>query len=343
LWIEMMDSDGAPVEADRRDATTSKRVLVTGATGFVGANVARRLLDDGHDVHVVVRSDRNAWRIADIQTDLVIHEGSLTDRETAARIIAAVRPEWVFHLAAHGAYSWERDIEAMVATNVAATFGFVQACLDFGVDCFVNTGSSSEYGLKDHPPQESEGIAPNSPYAVTKAAATLFCGYLARERGIPAPTLRLYSAYGPWEEPKRFVPTLLVAAMEGRLPPLVDPDVARDFVYVDDVVDAYLLAASRPHADPGAIYNVGTGVQTTIAQLVDTVREMLPIDAAPEWGSMPNRAWDTTTWVADPRKIARDLGWRPRVDVSAGMARTLAWLQSDPALVVTYRSLASLP
>jgi dolichol-phosphate mannosyltransferase len=339
----MMDASGAPVHTDRCGPTPSKRVLVTGATGFVGANLARRLLHDGHDLHVVLRSDRNTWRIADIRADVAVHQGSLDDGATIARIVAAARPEWVFHLAAHGAYSWERDVDSMVATNVAATFGFVRTCLDFGVECFVNTGSSSEYGLKDHPPEESEGIAPNSPYAVTKAAATLFCGYLARERGVPAPTLRLYSTYGPWEEPKRLVPALLVAAMAGRLPPLVDPNVARDFVYVDDVVDAYLRAASRPHADPGAVYNVGTGVQTTIAQLVAIVREMLPIEAAPDWGSMPNRAWDTTTWVADPRKIAADLEWRPRVDVRDGLARTLRWLQSDPSLLPTYRSLASSP
>jgi UDP-glucose 4-epimerase len=332
----MMDSDGALVEADR-GATASKRVLVTGATGFVGANLARRLLHDGHDVHVVVRSDRNTWRIADIRGDLSVHAGSLADRDVVARVLAAARPEWVFHLAAHGAYSWERDTDAMLETNVTATFGFVRACLDVGVDCFVNTGSSSEYGLKDHPPQESEGIMPNSSYAVTKAAATLYCGYLARERGIPAPTLRLYSAYGPWEEPKRLVPTLLVAALEGRLPPLVDPDVARDFVYVDDVVEAYVLAASRPHADPGAIYNVGTGVQTTIEQLVATVRKMLPIEATPQWGSMENRAWDTTTWVADSRKLRTELGWTPRYDVPAGLAATLDWFRNHPERLEHYR------
>ena len=343
IWIEMTKPDGALADPSHRGASSPRRVLVTGATGFVGANLARRLVLEGHDVHIVVRSGRNLWRLAGTEGDLTVHDGSLADRDAVQRIIAEARPEWVFHLAAHGAYSWERDIEAMVATNVVATFAFVQACFDVGIDCFVNTGSSSEYGLKTHPPEESEGIAPNSPYAVTKAAATLFCGYLARERGIPAPTLRLYSAYGPWEEPKRLIPTLLAAADAGQLPPLVDPTIARDFVYVDDVVDAYLLAASRPHTDPGAIYNVGTGVQTTIEQLVTIVRDMLPIVAEPQWGSMPNRAWDTTAWVADPRHIERELGWQPRVDVRSGLGETLAWLRRDPARLPMYRKLAAAP
>ena len=126
--------------------------------------------------------------------------------------------------------------------------------------------SSSEYGLKDHAPHEDEPLEPNSPYAAAKAEATAH----ALERG--AVVLRLYSAYGPWEEPSRFVPTLLAHALAGRLPPLVSPDVARDFVHVDDVCAAFVLGAGAP---AGRVYNVGSGRQTTVAEVVELARRLL--------------------------------------------------------------------
>ena len=178
-----------------------KRVLLTGGTGFVGANLARRLVRDGHELHLLVRSACQPWRIADIRTDLRLHELHLHDAETVARVVAQIRPDWVFHLAVHGAYSWQTELEQMVRTNIQGTMSLVSACLKTGFAAFVNAGSSSEYGLKDHAPAESEPLEPNSHYAVTKAAATLFCRYTAQSQRVHLPTLRLYSVFGPYEDP----------------------------------------------------------------------------------------------------------------------------------------------
>ncbi len=147
------------------------------------------------------------------------------------------------------------------------------------------------------------------------------------------PTLRLYSAYGPYEEPSRLVPTLIREGLRGRLPVLVDPSVARDFVYVDDVVDAFLAAAARSSRDdPGAVYNVGTGRQTTVQEAVEVARRMLDVAVEPQWGTMPNRLWDTSVWVADNRKICAELGWRPRHTFEEGFRKTVAWFAQNPAL-----------
>jgi dolichol-phosphate mannosyltransferase len=113
--------------------------------------------------------------------------------------------------------------------------------------------------------------------------------------------------------------------LRGELPPLVSPDIARDFVYVEDVCRAYVLAASTPRPEQGAVYNVGTGVQTTMAEVVDLARNALGIEAKPEWSSMADRQWDARTWVADSRKIKRELGWRPQCDFAEGFRRTAEW------------------
>lgn len=305
------------------------RVLITGAAGFIGANLVRRMLHDGREIHVTIVDRRADWRLADLAGDLRCHIVDLRDPQAIATVVEHVKPRWVFHLAAHGAYSWQNDTRRILETNFFGTVNLLEACAAVGVERFINTGSSSEYGFKDHAAAEDTFLEPNSHYAVAKASATLFCRYVAQSRKFPAVTLRLYSVYGPYEEPNRLMPSLAVHGLAGQYPPLVDPRVARDYVYVDDVVDAYCLAAERDH-EPGSVYNVGAGVQTTLAEVVAIAREVFDLRDEPPWGSMSNRSWDTTTWKSDCRKIQQSLGWRPRHTLETGFRRLVEWFREDP-------------
>ncbi|HEX8143154.1 MAG TPA: SDR family NAD(P)-dependent oxidoreductase [Pyrinomonadaceae bacterium] len=310
-----------------------KRAIITGATGFVGANLARRLLSDGQEVHLLVRPSHSSWRIDSIRRQVQLHEVALEDSEALTQTVARIRPDWIFHLAAHGAYPSQTDLRRMIQTNLTGTINLVEACLKTGFEAFVNTGSSSEYGFKDHAPSEDEALEPNSHYGVTKASATLFCRYTAESRALHLPTLRLYSVYGPYEEPTRLVPRLITHGFRNELPPLVNPSIARDYVYVDDVTEAYILAAKRAGQQPhGAVYNVGTGIQTSLAEAVETARRVLLVECEPRWATMPERAWDTSTWVADNRRIKEALGWRPTYTFEQGFRRTVEWLRASPAL-----------
>ena len=140
-------------------------------------------------------------------------------------------------------------------------------------------------------------MEPNSHYAVAKASGTLYCRYAAQRHNVHVPTLRLYWVYGPYEEPTRLIPTLIARGIHGELPPLVNPDTARDYVYTEDVVDAYVRAVTVRTPEAGPIYNVGTGVQTPLRAVVEVAREVLAILPA-RWGTMPGRIWDTAVWVA---------------------------------------------
>jgi nucleoside-diphosphate-sugar epimerase len=315
------------------------RALVTGAAGFVGAVLARRLVRDGHEVHALVRPGSDLWRLKDLEA--AIDEVDLAEEAAISGLVGRIRPEWIFHLAAHGAHPSQTDFRAMARTNVLGTIHLVGSCIRAGFEALVNTGSSSEYGFTDHAPSEDEEPRPSSDYAVTKLTATLYCRAAAARSGLSIPTLRLYSVYGPFEEPSRFVPQLAVRGLEKKLPPLVSPDVARDFVFVDDVVEAYLAAASRRGGGPGAVYNVGTGRQTTIQEAVEIARRVLSIDSVPEWGTMPNRIWDTSVWIADPAKIGRDLGWKPRTTFEEGFTRFVRWLSENPDRLRFYRDRAA--
>lgn len=309
-----------------------KRVVITGAGGFIGANLARRLSSEGHEVHLWARPAQDLWRIESILASARLQEIDLGEAEQVRRAIRDIHPEWIFHLAAHGAYPSQTSVHEMVRTNITGTLNLVDACLQSGFETFVNTGSSSEYGWKDHPPTETERLDPNSYYAWSKASATAYCRYTAELHAVRIPTLRLYSVYGPYEEPTRFIPTLIERGRKGQLPPLVNPDIARDYVHVDDVTEAYILAATRPVEEWGAIFNVGTGIQTTIREVVELARRVLDIPALPAWGSMPNRQWDTVAWVADNEKIRRELGWNARLSFEGGFARTVEWFRQHSEL-----------
>lgn len=320
-----------------------KRVLVTGATGFIGANLARRLVLDKHDVHLLVRPADARWRIDPIADKVHLHEVTLHDQQRVEEIVKAIDPQWVFHLAAYGSYSSQRDVQTIVATNYNGTVNLVEACLQTGFEAFVNAGSSSEYGHKDHAPSELELTEPNSHYAATKAAATLYCRFTAQQTDRRLSTLRLYSVFGPWEDPTRLLPTLMIYGMRGDLPPLVAPTIARDYIYVDDAVDAFILSAQTPTDDPGAVFNVGSGTQTSLDQLVQLVREQLNVHAEPEWGSMPDRDWDTDVWVSDPTGIRAALGWKPAHDLEDGLREFATWIKSDEEFQRHYATSRALP
>jgi nucleoside-diphosphate-sugar epimerase len=306
------------------------RSLVTGAGGFVGANLVRRLLRDGHEVHATCRPHGEHERLSGLSS-LVVHDVDLARPGSAEALVGEVSPGWIFHLSAHGAYSWQTDAHQICAANLVSTIELADAAERQGVLAFIHTGSSSEYGFTDHAPDEHERPEPNSTYAVAKTAATMYCCHRARSGSLPALTFRLYSVYGSLEDPRRLVVTLLRHGLEGRWPPLVAPETARDFVYVGDVCEALILGAEQAREHAGAIYNVGSGHQTTLRELVACVRDQLDIRAEPEWGTHEQRTWDTDVWCASTERIARDLGWSATTELEQGLAQTVSWLQATDA------------
>ena len=311
---------------------TCIRVLVTGAGGFIGANLVRRLIEDGHEVIAVSRPGAPRWRLDGISGDMRILELDLCDSHAIQQAVGTARPIWIFHLAAHGAYSRQTDVETMVRVNIGATAALLAAARQVEAEAFIHAGSSSEYGLKPHAPREDAWLEPNSVYAVTKAAGSHLTA-LARAQGLPAATLRLYSIYGPWEDPGRLVPALVREGFRGELPPLVAPHTARDFVYVGDCCDALVRAASHgAPSGPGAILNIGSGRQTRLDELVEIARHVLDVRAHPQWGSMDQRKWDTSVWVSDPRAAFEHLNWKASTSLGEGLTRTSTWLRAHPAL-----------
>ncbi len=302
---------------------SQERFFLTGGTGFVGACLARRLAEAGAEVYLLVRESADRGRLEGIEDKLTFHVGDLTGTALES-IVKAIQPTVIYHLAVHGAYSFQTDADETIRTNVFGTWNLLKACASIDYKVFVNAGSSSEYGSKPHAMRETDVLEPNSYYAVAKSAQTLVCRHTARLEQRPINTFRLFSVYGPYEEPSRLVPTVVRHCLEGRALEMVSPGTARDFVYVDDVVDAF-LRIDKLGSLCGEVLNIGTGLQSTVKDIVEAAVAAAGNAPPVRWGAMDARPWDTETWVADCTKTRRLLEWAATTQLPEGIAKTAAW------------------
>ncbi|MGO9241390.1 MAG: NAD-dependent epimerase/dehydratase family protein [Bryobacteraceae bacterium] len=308
---------------------STERFFITGATGFVGAALARRLAALGCEVHALVRPGALKWRLAGVEDRIRFHTGDLTDAAALRGMVNAIEPSVIYHLAVHGAYPHQTDADQVILTNVFGTWNLLKACAEVDYRLFVNTGSSSEYGAKQFAMRETDLPEPSSYYAVAKCAQTLVCAHTARAEQRPICTFRLFSAYGPYEAPTRLIPTLVTRCLRGEELDMVTPDTARDFIYVDDVVDAF-LQIGQLSLQRGETFNIGTGTQSTMRDVVRAVMEAAGSRAKVNWGRLPRRPWDSETWVADPSKARQILRWHAATGLGEGIRRTVEWCQENP-------------
>jgi nucleoside-diphosphate-sugar epimerase len=303
-----------------------ERVLITGGAGFVGACAVRELVRRGHAVSVLLRDPDKAWRLSDVLDACRVHEGDLRDRSAVRSCLHAARPDVVLHLATYGAYEQQADADAILDTNIFGTQHLLAAAAEAKTSLFVQTGSSSEYGFKSQTMHESDRLEPNSVYAVAKAAQT-HLGQLHSRRGtMPVVSLRLFSVFGPLEEPTRLIPSLLRNARAQAPLHLAAPETARDFVFIDDVLDALLDFAKLRDAG-GEVINIGSGRETKLREVVAEVQRLFPGRSEVRWGAFPARHWDTAHWSGDVSKAQRLLGWTPRHTLAQGLAKMAEWMR----------------
>lgn len=324
-------------EAAKRIGAVPGPVLVHGANGFIGSIVLARLLEAGVRATGTV-SAGPGWRLKALGIEAIRRTARVADLEAA---LDETRPRTVLNLAAHGAYPDQTDLRPMVEVNLLQTEVLARWCLENDA-VLVHAGSSSEYGENAGDADESTLPAPNSRYAVTKLAATNLIGDLARGSGLRATTLRLFSVYGPLEAPTRLIPTLVREGSAGRLPSFSPAGVSRDFVFIDDVVSAFVEAAIRLASgqDIPPVINISTGMGTTMAEVARAARSVFRIDAEPVFAA-PLRDWDLVDWSGRNAVAQTALGWRPEVDFTEGLVRTRDWYAQRPDADMLLRSTAS--
>lgn len=319
-----------------------ERILVTGGTGLLGANLLRRLLALGGRPFVFVRDPARIQRIAEIETDFECLQGDISDAASIGKAVEFARPGVVFHLAS--SFFNPPTLPASAHMNIIA-MGLLHLCealawipppkqdapvrLVIAGSCAVYAGGSAL--------REDAKIDPGSMLGVAKAAAGMISQFYARHHGIEAVELRLFTPYGPWEAARRLVPDVILSALDGRDVGIGHGGQQRDFIYIDDVVDALLLAAEAPMREPALALNIGSGVGRPIRDVAERILGLMGNPVQLNIGTKPPRPDEIWEISADISAAARHLGWRPKVGFDEGLRRSIDWIRENRALAQTLR------
>ena len=301
-----------------------KPILITGASGFIGSNLTRHLLKRKFSLNIIIKKNSDTWRLKDILDKLNVFYADLSEKKKIKDIIKKIKPKTIFHLAAHGAYSDQKEPEKIKKTIFDSTINLINECKKYNFNSFINTGSSSEYGFKNKSMKESDILKPNSYYSVFKSASTLFCQFESINSNFHITTIRPFHVYGPFERQSRLIPTLINNMIKKKKVKLVSPNISRDLIYISDLIEFYLLIA-KENKLRGEIFNLGSGKKTTIKEIYNNLSKITNYDVKNKWGSMKNRYWDQTTWYADNSYVKKKFNWSPKVTLKQGLEEMVKW------------------
>ncbi len=305
--------------------------VVTGGAGFIGSNIVARLVSDGEDVRVV--DDFSTGRpenLAEFADRIELLEGSICDEGLLARAFDGA--DYVLHQAALA--SVQRSVENPLASNEANVEGTVKvltAARDAGVKRVVYASSSSVYGdTPELPKREDMKTDPLSPYAVSKLAGEHYCRVFNDLFEIETVSLRYFNVFGPRQDPESqyaaVIPIFVQRLLAGEAPQVFgDGEQSRDFTYVENAVEANLLAATAEGAG-GAVCNVGCGRRYTLNELLDSLRGLIASNVGAEY--LEERPGDVRHSLAEIEEARARLGYEPLVDFEEGLRRTVEWYRA---------------
>ena len=313
--------------------STSGPVLLTGASGFLGSHLVRRLLAEEREVHALARPESAFTRLADVSSRVTRWCGDITDAVAVARACRESRAEVVFHCAGDTsarkfAGDWSAVDRAM-RVNLHGTLAMLQGASQHGsrVATLVRIGGLEEYGTAPTPWSEAMREEPSSPYSASQVAATYACQALQPQLPFAVVTLRPALIYGPGQSTDFLIPALITALLRGERFAMTDGRQHRDLLYVDDFVEAALRAGANDNLR-GAVINISSGWEWQVVKVVHQIAALLDAEVLLDIGARPPRAGELQHLVARNELAAELLDWRPTVGLDEGLRRTVAWYRA---------------
>jgi nucleoside-diphosphate-sugar epimerase len=303
------------------------RSLVTGASGHLGAALVRTLLERGHEVSALVPPGSELRQLAPLASRVRIIFGDLSDLHSSADEIIDAAPQVVYHLAWFGVTAEHRNDPNQVTINVAGTMALYDIAKTAGCECFVGVGSQAEYGPYDGVLSEDTPTRPVTAYGVCKLCCGLLLQKLCELSKTRCVWVRLLASYGPGDDPRRMIPSVISTLLSGQIPALTMGEQRTDYLYVDDAAAAIESLAATPGA--GGVYNLSSGQSLSVRRIVEQIRDLIDPALPLGFGQVPYRHDQVMNLAADISRIRSATGWSPTTTLHEGLQRTIEWYKAQ--------------
>ncbi len=309
-----------------------KRILVTGTTGFIGKELVSKLLEKNFEVHILERYVTGRYSL-DQKDNIIKHYANLTDYNRVRSIIKEIQPNAVIHLAALSAVSFSYDNYIEVSeVNYLGSINLAEACRHEANNFkqFIVAGTSEEYGMSilsdKEKLTETSALIPNSPYAVAKVAVDHYLNYMGLAYDFPYTIMRPFNTYGRKDNKHFFIERTITQMLTQNKVRLGDPDAVRDWVYVDDHVNAYMTALGNEKAIKQT-FNICSGKGYTTKETAELIAKLVGFKGEILWKQTPARPLDAKVLIGDNSKASEVLGWKLKYDLEKGLKEIIKYLK----------------
>jgi nucleoside-diphosphate-sugar epimerase len=303
------------------------KILVTGAGGFVGAAVAGEALRAGHEVVGTVRPGSSAGRLTGVGTRLDIVEFDLRDVDEVRAMMRTHRPDVIIHVAWSGVSNKARSDRLQITDNIETACRLLEAGAECGVSKFIGMGSQGEYGPLDRKITETDLPMPTTLYGASKLAVHYLTRQLAAQSGLSYAWLRIFSTYGPGDNPHWLIPSLINQMLDGQRPRTTLGEQLWDCLFIDDVASATVAVATMAAVE--GVFNLGSGQPLPVRAIVEKIRNLVCPGMELVFGEIPYRSDQVWHMEADVARLKALTGWSPRIGIDAGLATTVNWYRAQ--------------
>lgn len=311
------------------NGTHGKKLLLTGAAGFVGVNLAIGFKEAGYEVHSTVRPGSDLWRISESGVETTVHELDLRSTEKVDELFEEIQPAIVVHAAAAGGHHWDsKNLIAEYQSTVSGALNVLHASANGEIEKFIHIGSSLVYGKSDSPHIENDERKPICIRGVLKHSVALFAKQISIDRNLNIIDLILYRVYGPYEQRDRFIPQAILKSLNGGCLPLTEAGIRRSYIHVEDVAEACLLAI-KSEITGFNDFNIAPGKDHLNEEVIEMIEGETGKKIDVQLGEYPTSLIDSNYWKADISKARQILGWKPVYDLKEGLQRTIKWYKSE--------------
>lgn len=302
------------------------RVLLTGATGFIGSHLLERLLAMKFPVAILIRNSSDTWRINEFMDRAVVIRGDLSDAQAVQKPVSDFAPNILVHSAWYGVENRFRNEYEQLLLNLSYTTDLLKIIENTNIKKIIGFGSQGEYGPQSEPIDEHIKPCPTTFYGTAKLCVFNILDMFCRNKNIDFSWMRLFSIYGPKDNDSWLIPMVINKILSSEEPALTEGRQLWDFLFVDDAVDAIIGMIMSDNCQ--GIFNLGSGSAITIRQVVEKIRDIINPSVSLGFGRIPYRPDQVMFLQAKTDKLRAAVSWNPRISIDTGIQQTISWYQT---------------